>query len=308
MTGSQTVKLLVWSGLTMSCMTPVFGQPPGRHRGPMGPRPFPQRGPVIVNNYQNDNSGLVASALGFGAGMLIGKAVAEPPIPRTSTVIVTQPVAPPVIVTQPVSHPPLIVNQAAPSITTVVAQPTPVDAVSEGLKMLNSHWPGKRRDGAMLLGRHRARQGVGPLLDLLRNDRSEDVRKSAAWALAEIGDTNALDYLTKAAQYDHSPEVKAAANAAYQRLVEKVAIVLPDDATFPANRQINSSSGRTNSPPPKPPVPGRSTPISRRSETGTKAVSVNNTPATTTSPFLSQELLPPTNPDLPPALVPPNSP
>jgi hypothetical protein len=285
---------------------------------PRGPRPMPGRGPVVINNYSNNNSGLVASALGFGAGMLIGSATAQPPAPRTSTVIVTQPIntpvivahpTPSVIVTQPINTP-VIVAHPTPSVTTVVAQPAVVDAVSEALKMLNSHWASKRRDGCMMLGRHKARQGVGPLLDLLRNDKSEDVRKSAAWALAEIGDSIALDYLTKASQFDRSPEVQAAASTAYQRLVDKVAVVVPNETSLRSDPQKVPSS-RLNQAPPLPPVPGQSPPISNEKRaTGitTQTPSVNAlSPAT--SPFAASNPVQ-TNSyqNLPPALVPPNEP
>lgn len=283
---------------------------------PRGPRPMPGRGPVVINNYSNNNSGLVASALGFGAGMLIGSATAQPPVPRTSTVIVTQPVAPSVIVTQPAPgvvmtqpvNSPVIVTQPVPSVTTVVAQPAPVDGVSEALKLTQSHWAHKRREGAMLLGRLKASQGVGPLLDLLRNDKSEDVRKSAAWALAETGDSNALDYLGKASQFDHSAEVRAAASTAYQRLVDKVAVALPNETSLKATTRT-STQNRMNQGPPPPPVPGHSPPTSNEKRESSLSLSTSPTTARTlpnSSPFASvnQDR---SNPvlDLPPALVAP---
>lgn len=285
---------------------------------PRGPRPMPGRGPVVINNYSNNNSGLVASALGFGAGMLIGSAAAQPPVPRTSTVIVTQPTAPSVIVTQPSPsvimtqpvNPPVIVTQQAPSVTTVVAQPAPVDGVSEALKLTQSHWAHKRREGAMLLGRLKASQGVGPLLDLLRNDKSEDVRKSAAWALAETGDTIALDYLGKASQFDHSAEVRAAAGTAYQRLVDKVAVALPNETSLKATTRT-STQNRMNQGPPPPPVPGQSPPItSEKRATGistqkpsVSALSPASSPFATSNPVQTNAYQ-----NLPPALVPPNEP
>lgn len=294
--------------------TPVLlAQPHGRrphgpmYRGPGGPG----RGPVVINNYSNNNSDFVASALGFGAGMLVGSAVSQPPVPRTSTVIVTQPVAPSVIVSQPA--PSVIVTQPVPSVTTVVAQPAPVDGVSEALKLTHSHWAHKRRDGAMLLGRLKAGQGVGPLLDLLRNDKSEDVRKSAAWALAEIGDSNALDYLVKASQYDKSAEVRAAAGTAYQRLVEKVAVVLPNETSL----QPTTSQRRMNQAPPLPPVPGQSPPTTgerRKSSLNLSTPSSSaksSSSATSVSPFARPNVnagTPRSSESLPPVLVPPNEP
>jgi len=73
----------------------------------------------------------------------------------------------------------------------------------------------------------KATSAVGPLMDVLRNDKKDDVRKSAAWALAEIGDPTALDYLEKTAQFDDSVEVRAAARTAQQRLLNQMAAAVP---------------------------------------------------------------------------------
>lgn len=201
----------------------------GPRRPPPGFRPPPPRPPVIVNNYSNNGSGLAAGALGFGVGMLAGAVTAPRPAPNTvvvtppaSSVIVTRP-ATPVIVTP--SQPSVVVSQPAPSV--VVTRPVPSDQIAEGLKMLNGRSYKTRRDGAMILGRTRAQAAVGPLMDKLRNDKSAEVRKAAAWALAEIGDTSSLDYLEKTAQFDHSPEVRAAARTAQQRLLNRIAMATP---------------------------------------------------------------------------------
>ena len=201
----------------------------GPRRPPPGFRPPPPRPPVVVNNYSNNGSGLAAGALGFGVGMLAGAATAPRQAPNTvvvtppaSSVIVTRP-ATPVVVTP--SQPSVVVSQPAPSV--VVTRPVPSDQVAEGLKMLNGRSYKTRRDGAMILGRTRSQAAVGPLMDKLRNDKSAEVRKASAWALAEIGDTSSLDYLEKTAQFDHSPEVRAAAKTAQQRLLSRIAMATP---------------------------------------------------------------------------------
>ena len=210
--------------------TGAHAQPP-RNRPPNF-RPGPPRGPVVINHYENNGSGLAASALGFGAGLLVGSATSSPPPP--STVIVTQPTP--------------IITPQIPSTVVQVHTP-PSDAIGSALKMLNSHWASTRRDGAILLGRQKATQAIGPLMDRL------------AWSLAEIGDTTALEYLEKTSQFDKSPEVRAAAKSAYQRLVEKVAIVTPVQTSI--GKGASAGARDPLAQPPLPPVPGASPPISR---------------------------------------------
>jgi hypothetical protein len=229
-------------------------------QGPRGHRPPPPRPVIINNNYSNNNAGLdlFAGIVGFGAGMAIANAANQPPPPR-STIIVTQP-TPSVIVTQPYA-PSMVVTQPAPAVTTIVPQMAPpTDVVGELLKMLSSHWASKRRDAATKLGRLRASSAVGPLMDILRNDKDEQVRKSAAWALAEIGDSVALDYLEKTAQFDKSAEVRAAARTSSQKLIEKVAIRTPAETT--TRIDVSRSTRRSSELPPPPPRPGSSPPTS----------------------------------------------
>ena len=125
--------------------TGAHAQPP-RNRPPNF-RPGPPRGPVVINHYENNGSGLAASALGFGAGLLVGSAASSPPPP--STVIVTQPT-------------PIITHQIPSTVVQVHTPPS--DAIGSALKMLNSHWASTRRDGAILLGRQKATQAIGPLM------------------------------------------------------------------------------------------------------------------------------------------------
>ncbi len=227
----------------------------GPRRPPPGFRPPPPRPPVIVNNYSNNGSGLAAGALGFGVGMLAGAVTAPRQAPNTvvvtppaSSVIVTRP-ATPVIVTP--SQPSVVVSQPAPQV--VVTRPAPADNVAEGLKMLNGRTYKTRRDGAMMLGRSRSQAAVGPLMDKLRNDKSAEVRKASAWALAEIGDTSSLDYLEKTAQFDHSPEVRAAARTAQQRLLNRIAMATPTvTSSVPVLAEPAPAPGSPPLPPPAP--------------------------------------------------------
>jgi len=166
---------------------------------------------------------------------------------------VTQP-APAVVITQPIA-PSVVVAQPAPVVTAIA--PQPVDALGDSLRMLNRHWPSKRREAATKLGRIRASSASGPLMDSLRNDKDDGVRKAAAWALAEIGESTALDYLEKASQFDKSPEVRAAARTASQKLIEKVALRTPVE---PATRVDVSRSIRQSPNLSSPPRPGTSVP------------------------------------------------
>jgi len=262
----KCLKIIGFSLVSMTHALPMAQAQP-RHGRP-GPPP-PPRGPVVINNYENNSGGAIAaSALGFGAGLLMGSAT-KPVPPPASTVIVTQP-AP-------------VITQTVPSTVVHVPAP-PSDAVGSALKSLNSHWASTRRDAAILLGRQRASQAVGPLMDRLRNDKDASVRKTAAWSLAEIGDTTALEYLEKTSQFDKSPEVRAAAKTAYQRLVEKVAIAAP--VTKAVGMGAAAGARDPLSQPPPPPVPGPSPTLNRqRSSTQNKTGSAS--PRTSLSPFSS---------------------
>lgn len=244
-------------------LTGILIEPTGiMAQRPPGPafRPAPPSRPVVINNnFSNNNTGLdfLSGVVGFGAGLAVSKAVNQPRVPQSS-VIITQP-APAVVVTQPHAAS-VFVTQPVPAFTTLAPKPVlPVDTLGDSLKMLSSHWAVKRREAATKLGRLRASSALGPLMDVLRNDKDVDVRKAAAWALAEIGDTVALDYLEKAAQFDKSPEVRAAARTASQKLVEKVAIRNPVADTSRLDAYKNA---RRNSEVISPPLPGVSVPTS----------------------------------------------
>ena len=281
----KQLQLIGFSLVTLSQALPQAQAQPRHGR----PGPPPPRGPVVINNYENDNGGaLAASALGFGAGLLMGSA-SRPVPPPASTVIVTQP-AP-------------VMTQTVPSTVVHVPAP-PSDAVGSALKMLNSHWPSTRRDGAILLGRQRASQAVGPLMDRLRNDKDTSVRKTAAWSLAEIGDTTALDYLEKTSQFDKSPEVRAAAKTAYQKLVDKVAIATP--VVKPVGLGASAGARDPLSQPPPPPAPGPSPTINRQRSSTNLNKTGSAAPRTSLSPFSNSNSAPAPEPGL--SLSPPIEP
>lgn len=310
---------LLIAGLALAGAVPT-ADAQGPRRPPPGFRPPPRppvRGPVIVNNVNNGGgSGLAAGAVGFGIGMLAGAATSPRPAPNTvvvappaSSIVVTRPATP--VMVAP-AHPQVIVTQPAPPI--VVARPTPPpDAITEALKMLNGKSYKTRRDGAMLLGRLRNPAAVGPLMDRLRNDKADAVRKSAAWALAEIGDTAAIDYLEKAAQFDDDAEVRAAARTAQQRLLSRIALATP----LPANGRVIEESisppvslSSTPVPPPAP-MPGASAMISSEKAAGSPAPRIvpaappsakmtspvlsSPMPTTSVSPFVNAPALPAEN-------------
>jgi len=277
----RAVASLTMATVAISALSAPMAAAQGPRRPPPGFRPPPPRPPVVVNNYSNNGSGLAAGALGVAFGLLAGAATAprHAPItvvftPPASSVIVTRP-STPVVVTP--SQPSVIVSQPAPPV--VVSRPVPSDNVAEGLKMLNGRSYKTRRDGAMILGRTRSQAAVGPLMDKLRNDKSDEVRKAAAWSLAEIGDATAIDYLEKTAQFDHSPQVRAAARTAQQRLLNRIAMATPGiTSSVPVPVEPARIIG---SPPLPPPAPA---PAASKPTTGEQA---RNTLPRFTSPGAS---------------------
>lgn len=251
--------MLMTMAIPASFVQPTLAQ--GPRRPPPGFRP-PPRPPVVVNNYSNNGAGLAAGALGFGFGMLAGAATA--PRPATNTVVVTPP-ASSVVVTRPSA--PVMVAPSQPSVIVsqppvVISRPVATDNVAEALKMLNGRSWKTRRDGATMLGRSRSQTAVGPLMDKLRNDNKDEVRKAAAWALAEIGDASALDYLEKTVQFDESTEVRAAARTAQQRLLTRIAMASPATTRSAAIAIEPARPATSPALPPPAPTPGGSVPTS----------------------------------------------
>ncbi len=102
-----------------------------------------------------------------------------------------------------------------PSGPEQVAAPTPVGAptaaVDGALQALGSGDERARSDAAMELGRMRAAVAVDRLTNLLANDRSPQVRETAARALGLIGSPRALNALRYAAQADNDRDVRHSA-------------------------------------------------------------------------------------------------
>ncbi len=77
--------------------------------------------------------------------------------------------------------------------------------------------PGVRTEAAFTAGHLKDHAAVTPLSQLVAGDTSSQVRKAAAWALGEIGDSSARAALT-AALNDADPLVRSVANGALGRL------------------------------------------------------------------------------------------
>jgi len=146
-----------------------------------------------------------------------------PVVVAPAPVVVAQPVvAQPVVPAIPATtssgaspEPPL----AVPAEPTPLPPPTPLAAARGGeleglLHQLNSGDERVRADAAVQLGRMRASRGVGPLIRLLKEDRSAMVREAAARGLGLIGESNALAALQHAAQADDDRDVRHSASFA----------------------------------------------------------------------------------------------
>jgi len=170
-------------------------------------------------------AGLLGGALGAGAGLLVGSALASPPPPPPvilqQPVIVAQPVPPPVV-----EYVPPVRYQPAPPQPTVV-----VDPVAQEVARFQSHSEGSRRDAAVHLGRMGDSRAVMPLVERLKNDRSHDVRVAAATALGQIGDPTAAIYLERSVIYDKRQDVRDASTAALSR-VRQFQVQAPSSASL----------------------------------------------------------------------------
>lgn len=71
--------------------------------------------------------------------------------------------------------------------------------------------PEVRRTAAWALQRSRSSESVAGLIAAMRNDQDEDVREMAAWALAHARSTDAAEALGQAVQGDRSAKVRATA-------------------------------------------------------------------------------------------------
>jgi hypothetical protein len=144
--------------------------------------------------------------------------VAPAPVVVAPTAVVAQPVAAaaPATPTSAASpEPPL----AVPKDPSPLPPPTPLPTAGERevedlIRQVNTGDDRARAEAAVQLGKLKASRGVGPLIRLLREDRSPAVREAAARGLGLIGETNALAALQNAAQADDDRDVRHSASFA----------------------------------------------------------------------------------------------
>jgi hypothetical protein len=168
----------------------------------------------------------------------LGVVVAPPLVVGAAPLVVQQPavVQQPVIV-QPTYSPPPPPSQApaplpmpTPTPTTTAdasATPNVMPAVAIGngqmdfntaLQQLRSGDEQARAQAAVILGRMRAEQAVGPIVKALNSDSSPKVREAAARGLGLIGSPTALAALQYAAQSDDDSEVRHSASFAAETI------------------------------------------------------------------------------------------
>jgi HEAT repeat protein len=88
-----------------------------------------------------------------------------------------------------------------------------------------------RREAALALGKMKAHQAVGPLIDLLDDHETVwDAAQDAAWALGEIGDQEAVEPLIAVLDQPNvaGPAVEALAKLADPRMVEPLIRLLKE--------------------------------------------------------------------------------
>jgi len=101
------------------------------------------------------------------------------------------------------------------------AQPNPLDPVVLAAQKLQSYHAASRRDGARELGQLGDPRAIPPLVHVLKNDSSKEVRAAAATSLGEIGGSEAEVVLERCIIYEKKQEVKDAAAAALRLLRER---------------------------------------------------------------------------------------
>ena len=160
-----------------------------------------------------------------------------------------------------VAGPPGVVYQ--PGQVPAQAQVAP-DPVAMAVSRLSSHHDNSRRDGAITLGRLGDPRAVPALVNLLKNDRSKEVRAAAATALGEIGDPQSAIVLERAIIYDKKQDVRNAASVALSRMPRELpATSVPSAGAGGQPGVITSEPAATNSVPgleapesvPPPPTP-----------------------------------------------------
>lgn len=158
----------------------------------------------------------------YGPPVIIAPPIlmAPPPVllaPPTIVPQVTASPAPTVVVPQTAAYPsgpplPAIQLPEPPKLSTTVYEGT--SNASQPLQRLKDSNERVRIEAAMTLGRGKDQQAVGPLVRILREDKSPTMREAAARSLGLIGSQSALSALQTAAQGDDDAEVRHSARFA----------------------------------------------------------------------------------------------
>jgi len=202
---------------------PTFAGGQGFYPGPRGPG-FIERD-VIINRGGGGNAlgaGLIGAAIGTGAGMLLGSALASPP-PPPPVYVAPSPlyVAPGPAYVVPAPPPAVIVN---PPVRYQQRQATVVvDEVDLAIGRLQSAHEASRRDACAELGRMGDARAIPALIDRLKHDTSKHVRATAATAIGQVGDPGTSVILQRAITYDKKQEVRDAAAAALAMMPQPAA-------------------------------------------------------------------------------------
>jgi hypothetical protein len=179
---------------------------------------------------------------GFYRPYGFGVAIAPPIVVGAAPVVVQQPtvVQQPVVVqpaytpssapppAAPPSQAPAPLPMPTPTTTTdasAMPEVLPTRAVGNGsmdmstaLQQLRYGDEQARADAAVVLGRMRAAQAIGPIVKALNSDSSPKVREAAARGLGLIGSPTALSALQYAAQADDDREVRHSASFAAETI------------------------------------------------------------------------------------------
>jgi hypothetical protein len=97
-------------------------------------------------------------------------------------------------------------------------QPNPLDPVVLAAQKLQSFHASSRKDGARELGQLGDPRAIPPLVHVLKNDSSKEVRVAAATSLGELGGGEAEVVLERCIIYEKKQDVKDAAAAALRML------------------------------------------------------------------------------------------
>lgn len=95
--------------------------------------------------------------------------------------------------------------------------------IAESLIMgINSHNLGLRTSSAQMIGDLKLKDGVIPLLRMLKNDKSEDARIVAALSLLKIGDSRGIFALKQAIKFDESDRVRRVCSKFYKSITKNI--------------------------------------------------------------------------------------